>query len=147
MKLVIPAMSLLCLSAVASPSAWAVCSTNVVDVNLLTTVTVTAGPRETCVWQDNNPNNSRTLSIAGVAVPAPLSSTSATFEAASFSVPVSTTVGDVAACGFSNFLACSAGPSTFPAGGTAIKRICKSENDSNALSATATCVFEGISNQ
>src|SRR5690349_4096420 len=71
----------LILALIAPVSAWATCTTSVVDLGLLTTVTVTASTDEDCRWMDNNPNNARLLSMVGTAVPRLLNGYSAHFLA------------------------------------------------------------------
>lgn len=137
------ALSFAVLASAAPASAWAVCSTSLVDLNLITTVTVTAGPNENCEWRDGNPNNSHTVSVAGIVVPAPLLPAQAEFAAHSVANYAYGKVARLATC-HTTALPCTETfllPLDVPID-RPLERYCQAFNTSVALSATATCVFE-----
>lgn len=147
MKPLTPSLSLLFLACAASGSSWAACSHTVVDAGLVTTVTVTSGANEYCDWSDNNPNSSsRTLSVAGVVVPALGQPVDVAFYSQSIAQSGSDRELNAAAC-HANGLTC-AGLDTgafSQSPQTPLSRLCAANNESAALSATATCVFQRLS--
>lgn len=146
MNRALPALSLpaLALALIAPASASPACTTSVVDVGLLTTVTVTAATDEDCRWDDNNPNNARLLSMVGSVVPILLQTNTVDFKAGSSTKVGQTWVLRVAGCGGANIPGCTGEVFLIgedPSG--ANYRDCHSEN-THALSSTNICVFERL---
>lgn len=143
MKHITLALSLLALAASATSSAWATCNTNVVDVALVTTVTVTAGPNDSCEWRDNNPNNYVALTVAGLVVPALLTQVDATFDISPTAEWEDALISNSAQCR-AQLLGCSAAAPLPDTAGTGASegRLCKVVNHTASTSATATCIFE-----
>ncbi|WP_139381358.1 hypothetical protein [Pseudoxanthomonas indica] len=134
----------LALALIAPASASRACTISVVDVGLVTTVTVTAATDEDCRWDDNNPNNARLLSVVGAVVPNLLAGYSADFQAAS-----THKVGEkwqlrLARCSVFNIPGCAGEASLVAEDSYGPNyRDCWSENE-QALSSTNVCVFERV---
>lgn len=144
MKHLVLGLTLLAVSCGVSPAVWAACGTTVVDVGVVTTVTVSAGPNESCDWLDENANNASLLSVAGVVVPAPLRPVNATIQAHSVSTIDNGNVVASASCQVTG-LVCAQESHGIPAGQNDTKlRYCSVDNESAALSATATCVYQAL---
>jgi hypothetical protein len=143
MKRATTLVSLAALLCTAWSSVWAECSSTLVDAGVLTTVTVTAGPQEFCTWGDSNPNNSRALSVAGVAVPGILG----TLASVSVSSVHSNGTGytySPASCGISTLPTCAKLVTTPTSALAPSYRECSVHNDIGGPSATATCIFQRI---
>ena len=144
-----PTQQALCLPAIvlaliAPASAWATCTTSVVDLGLITTVRVTASTDEDCRWDDNNPHNSRLLSMVGSVVPVLLQGYRADFVAGS-----SQNVGETwelrdAECDVVNIPGCTGEVHVTGNDDSGVGyRDCQSEN-SNALTSTNVCIFQRV---
>lgn len=144
-------IALLCLAGASPFVASATCSTNIVTVGPVTTVTVSAGPNENCEWTELGGITSPVVSVAGVMVPALLGGSSATYTAiAILRYDSSSFLLSSADCSTSGLvLACTdlAPTEDIHVGGIPddeTKRGCFVENNSSAISATATCIFQSL---
>lgn len=142
MKHPISTFAVLTLMSTASATAWAACSTNVVAaLDVVTTVTITAGEGDVCEWRDSNPNDDQALTLNGVAVPTLTSRLGSVFESGA-------TITDNGGRSFqtlrcSNNLHCGdvayAPIPTSPSRPT--ERYCQVVNI-DSLTATAVCTFD-----
>lgn len=107
---------------------------------------MTAGPGDSCGWEDENPHNAVLVSVAGLVVPALGVTVNAHFSAGAIHLGDNNNAELFSASCGDNLLVCIdltlGAKSQVPNG--VLARFCSADNRTNSISATATCVFQRI---